>query len=164
MKRILLACALFVGLFSCKKDSTPHVYNYTQAIDSLHISYNHAYTLFFQRNSGALDSDFIIFHPNGTVSEISNFYDWGSHTFPDTMTYTVNTSFDYAVNWNQIPDALVFTFYPIRDSIRGYRLHDYLNTEIMYLYQSKSYTSSYLTKFLPTQPSDSTAVVTGYMK
>ena len=162
MKKIFLVFALFMAFFACKKDPGATTFTYNQAIDSLHLTYNHGYTIHFTRN-GINDSDFVIFHSNGTVSEVSHYFDYGSYTYPDTMTYAVTTSFDYNITWNQIPNALVMTFYPIKDTIKGYLMHDYLNTDVMYLYQSLNNRTSYQIKWTPTLP-DTTSVTTGVLK
>lgn len=140
MKKILLLCCLFSAFFACKKaDNVRTVSGYGQAIDSMKLSYNQTYLFFFERTiSGVttVDSDRVLFRSNGTVTEVKNRYDILSHTYPDTMTYAINTSFDYNINWAQIPNALVFSLYPIHDSIRGYLLHDYLNTDVVCVYRT----------------------------
>lgn len=158
-------------LFSCQKTPQTHIFNFSQAIDSMQLAYNHGYTLYVQRNNGGsitTDSDFVIFHQDGTISEIANVYSLASHTYPDTLTFKANTSYDDKIMWDQVPNSLVFGFYPIYDTVKGYLMHDYLNHEIMYLYQGNNYHAQTLMKCLPaTLPNttpDSTAVITGYLK
>ncbi len=140
MKKILLLCCLFSAFLACKKaDNTRTVSGYGQAIDSMNLSYNKTYLFFFERTVGGVttvDSDRVLFRSNGTVSEVKNRYDFLSHTYPDTITYAINTSFDYNINWAQVPNALVFSAYPIHDSVRGYLLHDFLNTDVVILFRT----------------------------
>jgi TRAP-type uncharacterized transport system substrate-binding protein len=138
MRNLALLGVLLVVLFSCNKDNTRQVSNFGVAIDSMHLNYNQSYVIRMYRN-GVLDSDFVIFHPNSTVTEISNRFDSSSYTFPDTTIYTVNTSFDYNKNWALVPGANLFAFYPINDTVNHahhYVLHDYITSEVVYLYNS----------------------------
>lgn len=169
MRKLLVLSCLFFGLWSCKKsDDTRVVSNYGKAIDSMGLAYNQTYLFFFERSNGSvttIDSDRVIFRSNGTVTEVANRYDPLSNTYPDTLTYTVNTSFDYNINWSQIPNALVFSFYPIHDSVRGYLLHDYLNNSVVSAYRIKDDHSTLQTNFIVTHAvSDSSSYVTGYYK
>ncbi len=168
MKKILLLCCLFSAFFACKKeDNTRTVSGYGQAIDSMYLSYNHTYLFFFERTVGGVttvDSDRVLFRSNGTVSEVRNYYDILSHTYPDTITYTINTSFDYNINWSQVPNALLFSAYPIHDSVRGYLLHDYLNNDVVCMYRTlNDVTSNNQIKVIHALP-DSTSYVFGYIK
>ena len=170
MKKILLLSCLFIAFFSCKKDKTRKVSGYGQAIDSMQLSYNHTYLFFFQRTATAggatiTDSDRIIFLPNGTITEVSKRFDSASYTFPDSINFPVNTSFDNNINWNQIPQALVFAFNPIHDSVRGYLFHDYLNTDIVTIFRSHANSATDPNHILVTHAlPDSTSYVTGYIK
>lgn len=134
----------------------------------MRFEYNKPYLFFFERTIGSvttIDSDRVLFRANGTVTEVANRYDPLSNTYPDSLTYTVNTSFDYNITWGQVPNALVFSFYPIRDSVRGYLLHDYLNTSVVAAYRVKDDRTSPNTSFWVTHAvSDSTSWVRGYFK
>ncbi len=168
MKKLLLLSCLFISFFACKKEDNIRTASvYGQAIDSMHLSYNHTYMFFFQRTVGGvstIDSDRVLFRSNGTISEVSSRYDIASHTYPDTLNYSINTSFDYNINWSQIPNALVFSFYPIHDSVRGFLLHDYLNSSVVTLYRIKYDPSTQNSIKVTNAVPDSTAYVWGYVK
>ena len=167
MKKLLLVGSLFIAFFACtKEDKTRHISSYGQAIDSMHLSYNKAYIFYFDRSTFAgtvRDSDRVIFRSNGTISEVSHKFDSGSYTYPDTFTYAVNTSFDYDVDFNNIPNTLLFNFYPADDSIRGFLLHDYLRNAVVSVFRSKGSTGFSNIKVTPTIP-DSIAIVSGFVK
>ena len=168
MKKLLLLSCLFVAFFACKKDNTRKISGYGLAIDSMHLSYDHTYFFFFQRTATPggvtiIDSDRVLFRANGTITEVSSYFDSASYTFPDSINFPVNTSFDYNINWNQIPAACVFTFNPVHDSTRGFLFHDYLNSDVVYLYRTTnkaSQTQIRVTHALP----DSTSYVDGFVK
>lgn len=169
MKKLLLLSCLFVGLWSCKKnDDTRVESNYNKAIDSMGLVYNQPYLFFFERTVGSvttIDSNRVVFRSNGTITEVANHYDPLSNTYPDSLTYRINTSFDYNINWGQIPNALVFSFYPLHDSVRGYLLHDYLNNSVVAAYRIKDDHASPNTMFKVIHAvSDSTSYVFGYFK
>ncbi|MBC7554027.1 MAG: hypothetical protein H7257_08610 [Taibaiella sp.] len=167
MKKLLLISGIFVAFFACKKeDKLRQTSSYGQAIDSMNLSYEKTYIFHFNRNTpGGMvhDSDRILFHTNGTVTEVSNRFDSSSYTFPDSLVYAVNTSFDYNISWNNIPNALLFNFYPLHDSVRGFLLHDYLNTCAVSVFTSRGSTGPNQIKVTPTL-ADSTVTVTGYIK
>ena len=167
MKKLLLISSIFIAFFACKKDTNLRTSStYGQAIDSMHLSYNHTYVFHFFRttDSGQVhDSDRLLFHTNGTVTEISNRFDSGSYTFPDSLIYAVNTSFDFNIMWNNIPNALLFNFYPLHDSAKGFLLHDYLNTCVVSVFNTRGSTGLNQILVTPTL-ADSTAKVTGYVK
>ncbi len=166
MKKILLLCSLFFIFFACKKSDKRESSSYGQACDAMHFTFDKPYTFFFQRNNRQ-DSDFVIFHANGSVSEVSNRFDSGSYTFPDTLVYTLNTSFDNGIFWNNIPNVQLFTLYPLpyESLVPGKRflLHDYLLNEVIFLYKGtvsggRPYISSAQTV------EDSVFAITGYVK
>ncbi len=168
MKRSLLVLCLVTVFFSCKKtDDTRTEAVYSKAVPSMGFAYNKTYMFYFQRTVGGvstLDSDRVLFRANGTVTEVSHRYDITSHTYPDSLTYVVNASFDDNINWMQIPSAQVFSFYPIHDSVRGFLLHDYLNNSVVTLarvrYDNASDKQLNVIHALP----DSTSYVDGYVK
>lgn len=167
MKRILLISCLFVAFFSCKKDDTRTATVYSKAIEDMGLTYNKTYIFYVERNNGTVttvDSDRVLFRSNGTVSEVSSYYDWTSHTYPDTLNYAVNTSFDNGINWMQIPDAQVFSFYPVHDTVKGYLMHDFLNTGVVAFYKIKGDASTGALFRVIQASSDSTAYVSGYLK
>ena len=169
MKKVLLICSLFITFFACKKDNTNHVTSYGVAVDSLHLTFGHSYQIFFERTQGGVtgtDSGHVIFNANGTVTEISPVFDSSSFTYPDTFIYAVNTSFVYGENWNNLPNAIVWTFNPNYDTMQPHRylLHDYLRTELVAFYRTEAYvTGNTLIKVTPSL-SDTTSVVVGYIK
>jgi hypothetical protein len=132
----------------------------------MHLTYNKAYIFYFDRSTAAgtiRDSDRVIFRANGTVSEVSHRFDSGSYTYPDTFTYAVNTSFDYDIDFENIPHTLLFNFYPSDDSLRGFLLHDYLRNGVVSVFRSRGATGNSNLKVTPTI-TDSTALVTGFVK
>ena len=166
MRKLLLLSCLFIAFFACKKDTIRTATSYGTALDSMNLSYNKTYIFYFQRTASGvttLDSDRVVFNSNGTVTEVAKRFDSSNYTYPDSVNFPVNTSFDYGINWNQIPDALVFTFNPVRDSVRGYVFHDYLNTDVVTLYKTKSASSTIqilVTHALP----DSASYVSGWVR
>ncbi len=139
MKKIFLAAFLLVSFFACKKTDTARpTSSYGQGVSGLGFSYTRSFTFYFYRNF-VKDSDFVIFHPNGTITEVSNRFDSGSYTYPDSLTYTVNAGYDENVTWINIPNVNLLTLYPIFDSVRYHKsfpLHDYLATEVVSIYKS----------------------------
>lgn len=168
MKKLLvLSCALLT-LFACKKsDDTRSATVYGKGIEDMGLAYNHTYLFYFNRTIGGVttvDSDRVLFRSNGTVSEVANVYDILSHTYPDTLTFAVNTSFDNGITWNQIPNAQVFSFYPVHDSTRGYLLHDYLNSGVVSIFKVKGDNTSNIQLRVVHASSDSASYVDGYLK
>ncbi len=165
MKKLLILCSLFIVFFSCKKDNKRDTSSYGQAVEGLSLSYNHAYIFFFIRNN-VIDSDRVIFHQNGTITEVSNRFDSGSYSYPDSLTYTVNTSFDNGIIWNNIPGTMLMSFYPIYEAInpsKHFLLHDYLNNEVVELYKTKG--SFALPSILNINTAeDSVYTITGFLK
>lgn len=168
MKKILLVCCLFATFLACKKETNTRVGTvYGQAIDSMRLSYNHTYLFFFERTSGSvttLDSDRVLFRSNGTISEVANHYDLLSHTYPDTINYAVNTSFDNDITLYQVPKASVFTFFPLHEARSGYLLHDFLITDVVSVYRSKDNDKANNLFKVIHASQDSNSVVTGYIK
>ncbi len=166
MKKLLLLSSLFVVFFACKKDDkTRHISNYGQAVDSMNFVFNKTYIFYFDRSTAAgtrRDSDRVIFRANGTISEVANRFDSGSYTYPDTLTFPVNTSFDYDVNFQNMPNQSLFNFYPIADSIRGYLLHDYLNNAVVSVFRTRGTNGTANLKVVPTI-ADSTSSVVGFI-
>lgn len=168
MKKLLLSLCLVAGFFSCKKsDDTRTETVYGKAVQSMGFAYNKTYLFYFERTVGGVttvDSDRVLFRSNGTITEVSHYYDITSHTYPDSLTYAVNTSFDDNINWMQIPNAQVLSFYPIHDTVRGYLLHDYLNNSVVTLSRVRYDNASYKQLNVIHAVSDSSSYVVGYVK
>jgi hypothetical protein len=167
MKKLLVLACLFVALFSCKKeDSSRQVTNYSKAVEGMGFKYNRAYVFYFDREtiSGSVrDSDFVIFRANGQITEVANRFDSGSFVFPDTLTYIVNTSYDYGIYWNLSPNTMLFNMYPLYDNVKGFLLHDYLNTSVVSVFRPAGSSEINNIKVTPTM-SDSIAKVTGFVR
>lgn len=168
MKKLLFLGCIITGLFACSKtDKTRTVSNFNKGVEALHFQYDKTYILHFWRTAvnGNVthDSDRVLFHSNGTVSEIGHRFDSSSYTFPDTFVYTVNASFDYNINWNNIPSAMVLNFYPTADTPRGFLMHDYLNTCVVSLFNTVGNTGDNQLLVTPTL-ADTTAKIGGYTK
>jgi len=165
MKRIIVSVCILMSFFACKKsDSTRPTSSYGQGVTGMSFTYNKAYIFFFQR-AGIRDSDRVIFHPNGTVTEVSHRFDSSSYTYPDSLTFTVNTSYDAGIVWENVPNVNLFTFYPIfLAPIPGktFLLHDYLRTDVINIYKTSG-TNYSIMEVTPTMPADSTVHVDGYV-
>lgn len=167
MKKLVLFSFLLVSLYSCQKDKTRQTQSYGQGVEGLGLSYNKAYILFFDRQVGGVtrsDSDRVIFYPNGTVTEISNYFDSGSYVFRDSINYPVNTSFSSGIYYNNIADVSLFTIYPDFDTTRYARrflLRDYLRASTVNLYRAKGNTAGLRYIQVTHSASDSVSVVTG---
>lgn len=166
MKKLLLSACLLAVFFSCTKtDTSRPTSSFGQGVSGMNFTYNKGYTFFFDRPGGIKDSDFVIFHSNGSVTEVSSFFDSGSYTYPDSVTYVVNTSYDQNIVWQNISGVNLFTFYPIYDSLRhdtlghhiNYFLHDYLISDVVSVYKAGGYALLQVTPTL----GDSTSGVTG---
>lgn len=170
MKKLLLFALLSTAFFACKKDKTRTVGSYGQGIDSLGLRYNKTYIISLSRTVGGAtvtDTDRVIFNANGSVTEISNRFDRSSYTYPDTLTFPINTSFDYGIYWNQIPGAIVLNFYPTYDSVRvnkQFLLHDYITRSTLSIYKSTGFTGDYPMIKVTHTATDSTSEVIGLIK
>ena len=165
MKKFILAACILLAFFSCNKSTdTRPTSSFGQGVAGLGFNYNKAHIFYFVR-SGIRDSDFVIFHPNGSVTEVSNRFDSGSYLYPDSLTYVVNTSYDNNITWENLTGIDLFAFYPIYDSLRTgkhFLLHDYLVNEVVNLYRNNGNQSPNI-QVTPTL-ADSTASVTGWAK
>ena len=171
MNKVVLALISAICLFAaCKKDKNRTAGTYGQGIDSMKIAYNRTYILYINRNFAGIsksDSDRIIFNPNGSITEISNRFDSSSYTFPDTISFSVNTSFDNGIYWNQISGAMVLNFYPSHDTAvtgKHFLFYDYLRNGTVSLFRSAGYSGKntlvQVTHSLP----DSVSIVNGYIQ
>ncbi|NDC40717.1 MAG: hypothetical protein EBZ77_04070 [Chitinophagia bacterium] len=166
MKKLLLLSLLLLTFFACKKEDNKEVTSYSKAVEGMGYRYNKAYVFYLDRstiNGTVRDSDFVIFRSNGSITEVGNRFDSGSYVYPDTLTYVVNTSFNSGIFWNNNPNINLMNLYPLYDGVRGFLLHDYLNTSVVSLYRPVG--SSALNAILVTPTlTDSVAKVTGFVK
>ncbi len=162
MRNILLIILSVAVFASCtKKDDTRPTSSYAQGVSGMGYKYNKGLLFRVSRN-GVVDSGYIIFHTNGTVTEVSGKFDSSSYTFPDSLTYTLNTSYDGSIVWQNIPSGNVFCMYPTYDTStygKHFILHEYLRDEVVIATKAGSFNYTAL-QFTPTK-ADSTAAMWG---
>lgn len=115
---------LFLLLVSCEKEKKdePVVRNYpktyAEALDSMQIRYEKKYLY----KGGVANKDTIIFHADGTITEINP-------TPPaESLTFRPQNSGDYCFVFQSYPiKDIAVRFYPINDTLtKKFVLHDYL--------------------------------------